>query len=331
MSLDLSRRTFVKAGGALVVSLAVPTVIASRLRSAAGAADLRAGLDPGRIASWLEIREDNTILVRTGRTEIGTGMSAFYAQTIAEELRVRPEAITLVMGDTDQTPDGGFSAGFLSGATNLRKVGAYTYQALLSLAATQLGVPAAALHVVDGIVSSGGGNGKGISYGQLVRGQQLELTIPIKGTPTKVDPANFAGVEGLDGFEVTGDPPLKPIGEYSVVGTSHPMPGVPDKITGKTRWSCDLTLPGMLHARMVRPATLGSTLIAVGRLDKKQFPTAEIVRKANLVAVVSPNEWEAVSAAQAVAAGTKWTAKHSPPRCARRPGARRRAAARLPT
>ena len=43
---------------------------------------------------------------------------------------------------------------------------------------------------------------------------------------------------------------------------------------GKTQWSCDVTLPGMLHARMVRPATLGSTLISVGEVDKKRFPTA---------------------------------------------------------
>ena len=96
------------------------------------------------LASWLEIRSDSTILVRTGRTEIGTGMSAFYSQMIAEELNVRPESITLIMGDTDKTPDGGYSAGFLTGAANLRKVAAYTYQALLDLAATQLGVPVSA-------------------------------------------------------------------------------------------------------------------------------------------------------------------------------------------
>src|SRR5208282_5097393 len=35
--------------------------------------------------------------------------------------------------------------------------------------------------------------------------------------------------------------------------------------------------------------------------------TAEIVKKGNLVAVVSPNEWEAISAARAIAASTKWT------------------------
>jgi CO/xanthine dehydrogenase Mo-binding subunit len=48
-------------------------------------------------------------------------------------------------------------------------------------------------------------------------------------------------------------------------------------------------------------------LISVGELDKKQFPTAAVLRKGNLVAVVAPNEWEAISAAQLVAADTKWT------------------------
>ncbi len=302
ISTALTRRAFVMAGGALFVSLGLPRGLFGAASSGQAAAD---ATSPSPIASWLEIRDDNTILVRTGRAEIGTGMSGFYAQTIAEELRVRPDAITLLMGDTDRTPDGGYSAGFLTGAANLRKVGAYTYQALLTLAATQLGVPASALTVTDGIVAGGG---KTISYGQLVRGQQFDLQIPVTGKPAKVDAAEPWGVSGLDGLVVTGDPPLKPMSEYTVIGTSFPMPGTPDKVTGKTQWSCDVTLPGMLHARMVRPDALGSTLISVGALDRKQFPAAEIVRKANLVAVVSPSEWEAVSAAQSVAAGTKWTA-----------------------
>src|SRR5882757_3334267 len=86
------------------------------------------------------------------------------------------------------------------------------------------------------------------------------------------------------------------------------MAGTPGKVTGTTQWSCDVSLPGVLHARMVRPATLGSTLISVGALDKMRFPTAQIVTKGNLVAVLSPNEWEAESAARSVASGTKWTA-----------------------
>jgi CO/xanthine dehydrogenase Mo-binding subunit len=296
----LTRRGFVKIGGALFVSLVLPAGFSVQ------AAEGQTSLDATQLASWLEIRSDNTILMRTGRTETGTGMSGYYPQAIAEELNVRPETITLIMGDTDRTPDGGWSAGFLSGMSNVRKVAAYTYQALLGLAATQLGVPISALLVADGIVSGGG---KMISYGQLLQGQHLDLKIPVSGESARVDPSapEGNGMAGLEGFTVTGDPPMKPVSQYKVIGTSYPVPTIPDKVTGKTQWSCDVRLPGMLHARIVRPATFGSTLISVGEVDKKQFPTAEVVRKGNLVAVVSPNEWEAISAARSIAASTKWT------------------------
>jgi CO/xanthine dehydrogenase Mo-binding subunit len=299
----LTRRGFVKIGGGLFVWLVVPAGLSVEAAESSASLDTRQ-LDATLLASWLEIHEDNTILARTGRTETGTGMSAYYAQTIAEELNVRPETITLILGDTDKTPDGGYSAGFLSGMSNVRKVSAYTYQALLGLAATQLGVPKSGLSVTDGIVSGGG---KSISYGQLVQGQHLDLKIPVTGTLAKANPTEWVGVVGMDGLTVTGDPPMKPVKQFKVIGTSYPMPGIPDKVTGKTQWSCDVTLPAMLHARMVRPATLGSTLVSVGALDKRKFPTAEVLKKGNLVAVVSPNEWEAISAARSVATGTKWT------------------------
>jgi nicotinate dehydrogenase subunit B len=294
----ITRRGFVKIGGALFVSLVLPVGCSRKT------AESHASLDPTLLASWLEIRSDNTIVARTGRAETGTGMSGYYTQAIAEELNVRPDTITLIMGDTDRTPDGGYSAGFLTGMSNVRKVAAYTYQALLGLAATQLGLPRSSLSVTDGVVSGGG---KKISYGELVQGQHLELKIPVEGSLAKPDPAGWVGMTSLDGLTVTGDPPMKAVKEFQVLGTSFPAGHIPDKVTGKTQWSCDLVLPGMLHARMVRPATLGSTLIAAGALDKKQFPTAEVVTKNNLVAVVSPDEWEAIRAAQAVAAGTKWT------------------------
>jgi CO/xanthine dehydrogenase Mo-binding subunit len=300
MSLNLTRRAFVKAGGALFVSLGVP---------AGDAAETTESSASQPLASWLEIRDDNTVLARTGRAEIGTGMSAFYAQVIAEELSVRPEAVTLIMGDTDKTPDGGYSAGFLSGAANVRKVAAYTHQALLELAAVKLGIPVSGLSVTDGIVSGGG---KRISYGQLVHGQQLDLKIPVTGKSARFAPAesnSVAGLDwaGMDGLKVAGSPPVKAVSQYKIVGTSYPIPGIPDKVTGKMQWSCDVTLPGMLHARMVRPETMGSTLVSIGELDKQRFPTARIVSKNNLVAVVSPDEWEAIGAARSVAGGTKWT------------------------
>ena len=232
--------------------------------------------------------------MRTGKFEFGQGSaSAAYAQIVAEELNLPYTAITkVIMGDTDRTPDGGIGAGFLGGgATNLRKVAAYTYQALLGLASTQLGVPAGNLSVTNGVVSGGG---KSVTYGDLVKNQVLKLTIPITGTP-------------LNGVTVSGTPPTKPINQYTVIGTSQPMPTIPPIVTGLATYVANMRLPGMLNARIVRPKTLGSTLVSVGKLDRKAWPTTQLVVKGNLVAVLSPNEWEAIGAAAAVAGTTKWS------------------------
>lgn len=297
----LTRRGFVKTGGALFVGLAA----FSDLPLGAQTAAAKTTLDATAAASWLTIHEDGRIVARTGKTETGTSASAFYAQMIAEELDVDYRNVSMVLGHTDETPDGGLSAGFLGGASNQRKVAAYTRQALLGLAATRLGVPAAELTVANGIVKGGG---KEVSYAALVKGQQLDLTIPIAGSLAKIDPKNPVGIGGLLGINVTGTPPMKKIEDYKVVGQSMERPLIRDIVMGKPVFSGDIELPGMLHARMVRPATVGSTLISAGTLDRQKFPNAEVVTKGNLVAVVSPSEWEAVQGAQAVAATSKWTA-----------------------
>ena len=296
--MTVTRRGFVKAGGALFVSVQFSFVSGARVAAAGGA------VDPARLQSWLEIRDDGRIVVRTGRTETGTSASAFFAQVVAEELDVQPAAISLVMGHTDETPDGGYSAGFLSGAENLRKVAAYTRGALLDLAATQLGVPAANLTVEGGVVHGGG---RRVSYAELVRGQQLDLKIPVSGKLPTIDEKDPVGITGRGGLVVTGKPPVKAIAQYKVVGQSYERPGIRDIVTGKAQYGGDIVVSGMLHARMVRPATVGSTLVSAGRLDRAMFPGAEVVTRGNFVAVVAPNEWEAVQAAQAVAAATKWT------------------------
>src|SRR5438093_1615358 len=165
----LTRRQFVKTGGALIVgaSLAGRSLWDKTAEAAAG----KNSLDATLANSWFEIHADNTILIRTGKVDFGQSTAhTAYKQIVAEELSVPFEAITtVVMGDTDRTPDGGFSAGFLEyGGLNLRKAAAYTHHALLDLAATTLHVEKRQLSVKDGVVSGGG---KRISYGELVAGQ----------------------------------------------------------------------------------------------------------------------------------------------------------------
>jgi CO/xanthine dehydrogenase Mo-binding subunit len=294
MSVTLSRRQFVKTGGALFVGFGL--VGRNILDAPAAAAASKNSLDAALASSWFEIHADNTMVLRTGKVDFGqTTAHTAYRQIVAEELDVPFEAITsVVMGDTDRTPDGGFSAGYLEyGGANIRKAAAYTRQALLDLAAATLGVAKSSLAVQDGIVSGGG---KSISYGELVKGQELRLTIPVTGDLTS-----------MFGLTVTGNPPMKPTGEYRIIGRSYKNSVTPSKVSATETWVTDVRLPGMLHGRVVHPKTLGSTLVKVGELNKSRYPNAQVIVKGNLVGVVAPTEWEAIGAAQQLAADTQWS------------------------
>ncbi len=291
----LSRRQFVKTGGVLVVgfSLVGPELLKG---DSPKPAVLKNSLDPSLASSWIEIHPDNTILIRTGKNDFGQGTTfTAYRQIVADELSVPFEAITTVIaGDTDRTPDGSGAFDFLGrGMPNIRKAAAYTYQALLDLASERLGVPKENLSVKDGIVSGGG---KSISYGDLIKNQQLKLTIPVKGDLTSIM-----------GLRIEGDPPMKPVSEYTVIGKSFKNSITSSKVAAKETWATDVRLPGMLHARVVHPKTLGSTLVSAGLLDKAKFPNSQVIVKGNLVGVVAPTEWEAIQAADQVSSSTKWT------------------------
>ena len=257
----LTRRQFVKSGGALFVGISLVGPELMKMKKTVLAATVKNTLDPTVPSSWFEIHADNTILIRTGRVDFGQStVTTAYKQIVAEELGVPFEAVTtIVMGDTDQTPDGGVSAAYLEyGALNLRKAAAYTRQALLDLAANRLGVDTRALTVKDGVVT---GAGQRLTYGELVRGQHLTLTIPVTG-----DLTSFMGLT------VSGNPPMKPVSEYTIIGRSYLNYVTESKVRAEETWASDVRLPGMLHARVVHPKTLGSTLIAAGRVDTKRFP-----------------------------------------------------------
>jgi nicotinate dehydrogenase subunit B len=285
----LSRRGFIGAGGALAVALSINA-------NAQAPAGTLAALDAHKPQSWIDIHADNSITIRTGKCDFGqSSIYTAYRQIVADELGVPASAITeVISGDTDRTPDGGGTFGLLrTNVLNLRKAAAYTREAVLELAAKKFGVARAAVRVANGVISGGG---KSATYGELVAGQDLQLTIPTTGEQT-----------GFVGVTVTGNPPLTSKADYKEVGKPLKNPLTLKKVAGEVTWVGDVKLPHMLHARVVHPDTLGSKLLKAGALDTKQFPHTKLVVIGNLVAVAAPNEWEAIQAARAVAAETQWS------------------------
>jgi len=290
---QLSRRGFMKAGGALMVGFGM--LRSGAAEAAAANTSLRA-FDASLPGSWIEIRPDNTVLFRTGKSDFGQGtIYTAYRQIVAEELDLPFEAITTVVtADTDVTADGGGTFDLLgNGSPNIRKAAAYTRQAILQLASEHLGVPAEQLSTHDGMVSGGG---KQVRYGDLVKGKDLKLTIPVSGDLTSIF-----------GLAVGGNPPMKPVSSYKVIGKSYKNSVIAQKVKHQEPWVTNVKLPGMLHARTIHPATLGSRLVSAGKVDKQKYPNAQVIVKGDLVAVVAPTEWEAIQASGQVAGATKWT------------------------
>jgi nicotinate dehydrogenase subunit B len=288
MTHELGRRAFLKAGGALLVTAAVPGAVIGAVTEAAGAAVPYPALDPTALATWLTINADGSVVARSGHVELGHGVQTGLAQIVAEELDVPIGRVTMILGHTNETPDQGDTAGSTSirvAGAQLRQIAAEGRAALLKLASGQLGAPVSALTVADGVVT--GGSQK-VSYGDLVKGRVLTAVAPIT-------------VSGYGGFRmsVSGSAKPKDPSRYATVGKSVPRVEVPDKVTAKATYVQDVRVPNMLHARVIHPKGIGSTVVSVGDFAPA-VPGARSVRKGNLVAVVAEKEWDAIKGAQAL-------------------------------
>jgi nicotinate dehydrogenase subunit B len=264
--LSLSRRDLLKATGALVVSF--------RLH-AQNAADPAKPLDPSQVDSFLAIHPDGSVTVYTGKVDIGQGLRIAVRQMAAEELGIPVERIKLVEGDTGLSPDQGGtggSTGLTRGGSEVRQAAATARQALLGLGAERLQRPAAELTIVDGEVRPTAG-GAGVTIAALVGGRKLDM---------KVDPKA----------------PLQNPASYKTVGKPLPRPDVPGKCTAKGDYIQDMTVPGMLHGRVVRPPAIGARLVSVDESSIRAIPDVRVVRIENFLGVAAPDEWAAVRAAR---------------------------------
>ena len=114
----------------------------------------------------------------------------------------------------------------------------------------------------------------------------------------------FASLIGGRQFDLKLDPkaPLKDPASYTIVGKSLPRPDVPAKCTGTHVYMHDFAVPGMLHARVIRPAAVGAKLVSVDEASIKDLAGVKVVRIKDFLAVVADDEWTAVRAARALRA-----------------------------
>jgi nicotinate dehydrogenase subunit B len=307
---EFSRKSFLKGGGALLVGFSALGAGFAGSTKAAGPSF--ALVDPGQLDSWLQIDATGKVTAFSGRVDQGQGKDTAYAMTIAEELDIPFDSVTMVMGDTGRGPNQGKSTatnGISTGLPPLRNAAAQARQTLLGLASAQLGVAVSDLTVSNGVVSGGG---KSVSYGQLIGGKRFNVTLPVTGAtagnayPGFPYPAYSGATTSLN---VVTTAPLKDPETYKIVGQSIPRVDIPGKVTGKYTYTQNIRLPGMVHARMVLPPSVAlypqviPRLVAVKGFKTPQ-PGVQIIRKNNFLAVVADQEYRAIEAADQLI--TEW-------------------------
>jgi len=278
----LSRRTLLASGAALVVHFTTD------LPSAALAAD--PGKLPGALADqpvlsgWVRIDAQGEITVFTGKAELGQGIRTALIQIAAEQLDVQPTDIHLVTADTARTANEGYTSGSLSmknSGTAILNATAEMRALLVQAASVKFGVAADKLTTTGGAVVAP--DGRKLGYGALA--QSVPADLKATGTAKVKDPA-----------------------QHRISGKFLPRVDIPAKMTGGAAFIHDMRLPGMLHARMVRPPRYGASLISVNLDAAQAMPgVKKVVRDGSFLAVIADKQWQAIQAMRALEKSATWT------------------------
>jgi isoquinoline 1-oxidoreductase subunit beta len=283
----LSRRSFTKLlGGGLMLAVGWNGKAAAQesgQRSRGGFL----GTGARNLAARIHLSTDGTITVMAGKVEGGQGARAELTQAAAEELRVPANQVQMILADTELVPDDGMTAG--SGTTPrtvpaVRQGAAAARNLLIGLACSQWEVEPAALEVREGTVVHGTSK-RVLSYADLAKSadvaREFEQAIP-------------AGVE------------LTPVKEWRVMGTPVLRPNAREIVTGTRQFPSDVTRPGMMYGKILRPPSYGAKLVAIDTTRAKAMKDVIVVQDDQFVGVVARNSSLALDALAALASAAKW-------------------------
>ena len=284
--MSVSRRDILQGAGALIVSFSLAPTFAQE------AADKL----PGSLArtpfldAWIRIDANGSATVFTGKAELGQGIETALLQIAAEELEITVASVTIVTADTERTANEGYTAGSHStqdSGTALRNAAAQARELLIREAARRWKLSATTLKASDGAVIAP--NGARLSYGELVSPTLLH----VRASPVSK---------------------LKSPSAFTAMGKPLPRLDIPAKVTGGAIYVQDMRLPGMLHARVVRPPSYAAQLVAVetGPIER-MAGVVKVVRDGNFLAIVAEREYQSIKAMQMLASAAQWQEKASLP------------------
>ncbi|HEY2531442.1 MAG TPA: molybdopterin cofactor-binding domain-containing protein [Xanthobacteraceae bacterium] len=288
-STAFSRRTVLKAGGALVVFIsAAQSFDLARAADAAMLAPVKPSLTPDQLSSYIAVNADGTVSAFFGKMDMGQGLLVAIGQMVAEELDVAFDSVKVFMGDTAITVNQGGasgSTGIQEGGKQMRMAAAEARRVLVELAADKLGFPGDQLMVTDGIVHAASDAAKKISYADLVGGRFFTVHLDWNG--------KYGNPLYAPGKAQPKDPK-----DHKIVGRPIKRQDVAPKVFAQQDFCTDVKVAGMVHGRMVRPRVAGAAPVKVDESSIKGIPSARVVWDNGFLGVVADKEWDAIKAAR---------------------------------
>ena len=240
-----------------------------------------------RLYQWLAFDAPGFVQVFTGKVELGQGILTALQMLAAEELDMPLSAVHVCSASTGHGPDEGMTSGSLSvqdSGSALRQACAEVRAMALLRAAALAGQPAHTITVSEGRFRSAKGQDLG-DYATLLQGVNLDI-------------------------ECAGTARPKAAAERRLLGqASTPRLDLADKVFGQARFIHDLRLPGMLHGRVLRPATPDAALHRLP--DAAAITLPQGVRwwaDGRFVALVAGSERDADAATSRLAGLVEWRA-----------------------
>jgi CO/xanthine dehydrogenase Mo-binding subunit len=250
---------------------------------------------------WVSIGADGTIVVRSGKVELGQGIRTALTAIAADELGVHPDRITVTGAATGEAPNEGVTAG--SGSIEqsglaVRQACAHARAQLVQRAARRLGVPVEELTVEDGVVTA---------TPPPLDARSAGSTTPKRAQDGGGSSMTFAELAAEGPFGFTVEEPADPIAidQRRWTGVGIPRVDLPAKVRGEPSFVHDLRLPGMRHARVIRPPRPGATLVDPG-LAPSLPDRVDVVQRGSFLAVVADREADAVRGADFAARYSTW-------------------------
>jgi CO/xanthine dehydrogenase Mo-binding subunit len=189
-------------------------------------------------------------------------------------------------------------------ATGKVELGQGITTALAQIAADELGLPLDKIRVLP--PSTAYSPDEGVTSGSLSiqdGGKGLrKACAELRALLAKSGKKSYWEVE-VAGKDIPADAPEKPAGEYRVVGTNARRLDLPAKFAGRAAYVHDMTLPGMLHARLLRGPSAYSRLVSLPAAPAG----TEILRDGSFAAVVAAREEDAIGAAKKLRAKAVWS------------------------